>query len=185
VELLAQLERIVEATCRRLSEPVRSAQLDAMLAELAGVFDAMTAQLPVAPPIQRIGTLRKLLTDAEPFELRGRVQKYVRGAKRERNWGEIVDRFVTRLDQLRYDLGASRNTRACDCLVLVEMASISRKPRSSRLRGIGWDHDGYYNGDAFACDECGTRWLNCSEDTESQHIEWWEPRDPAWEPARP
>jgi hypothetical protein len=80
---------------------------------------------------------------------------------------------------------AARNARKCDCLVLVELGTNARKPRSPRLRDIGWDYDGYYNADAYACDECGTRWWHGTEDTESQHIEWWEPRPSAWKPAKP
>jgi hypothetical protein len=164
--------------------------IEPALAELSEHFAAFEARIPRGEhvPLDALAEMlaqMEAVVDTLPWELRDLPRKYVRGAEPVYRWSAVVSAFASALDELRYEVLAAQSSRACDCLVLVELGANARMPRSPRLRRIGWDYDGYYNADAYACDECGTRWWHGTEDTESQHSEWWEPRPSTWEPAKP
>jgi len=164
--------------------------VEAALAQVDTAFETVAARVPrgEAVPLDELVALSRRMNEAEralPFELRALPTKYVPGVVRPRKWSEVVERFENRLEALHYDVLVARNPGSCDCLALVALKTNARRPSSTRLRSIGWDYDGYHNADAFACDACGTRWWHGTEDTESQHIDWWEPRPSSWEPEKP
>lgn len=189
-ETLEALRHLAADACRAMGERATREDIEPKLAELTACFDAMAARVTRGEPVPA-DALAEMLTSMQaaaeglPFDRVHLPQKYVAGADPVFRWSQIMTQFEARLDELRYSVLAASNPHACDCLVLVTLGWSSQKPQSAKLRSIGWDWDGYYDGDAYACDECGTRWWHGTEDTESQHVEWWEPRPPTWEPAKP
>jgi hypothetical protein len=189
-ETLEALGRLAAETSRAMRERATREDIEPRRAELTKCFDAMAARIPRGEdvPMDALAAMLKSMQAAShgvPFDLLHGPLKYVRGAEPVFRWSQIMMQFAERLDELRYAALASANPRACDCLVLASLGWNSQKPRSPKLRSIGRDWDGYYDGAAYACDECGTRWSHSTEDTESQHVEWWEPHPPTWEPSKP
>jgi hypothetical protein len=87
---------------------------------------------------------------------------------------EIEGVLYTQIEQLRYLVHKSQSPFSCDCRVLVEL-KMYREPSSRVLQKLGRAFDGYYEGDYFKCEECGTYWFRSEVHTESQFSFSWEP----------
>ncbi len=166
-----------------MTRPATREVIEQALTELEARFSELRARVPRGEhvPIDELAALlaqQRDVCDSLPFELAHGPQKYVVANERVYLWAEIVGAFDRRFEDLRYELLRAKLPTACDCLVLKELGTNARAPESPKLRRIGHDWDGYYNAAAWACDECGTRWWHATEDTESQHVEWWEPAGP-------
>jgi len=182
---LDHLRELVALACTRMPLPADPTELEGALAAVETCFDAL-ARRPDAALIEELRGLERSMQAVArelPLPLRDLPRKFVPGAQPVKVWARVSSRFSSCLRDLHYAVLTERNQHACDCLVLVELRTTRRKPRSPRLRAIGTDYDGYYNGDGYACDECATRWWHGTHITESEHVELWEPRAPTWTPS--
>ena len=187
---LDAIRRLSTRVCDDVAKPATREVIEKALAELEARFSELTTRVPRGEhvPIDELVALlarQRAVLDSLPTSVAYGSQKYVPEETRVRRWAEIVWAFDRRLDDLRYEVLRAKSSNACDCLALVELGTNARKPQSPKLRRIGYDWDGYYNAAAWVCDECGTRWSHATEDTESQHVEWWEPKPSTWEPKKP
>ena len=180
---LDKLRELVELACARMARPADASELDQVLVALDAFFDALDRHADPSLIAVLVALDERMRAIEIPLELRDQPRRLVPGAKPVTVWARASSRFSSRLRDLRYDVIAARNRLACDCAVLVELGARMQMPSSTRMRSIGIDYDGYYNGEGYACDECGARWWHCTYGTESECVSAWEPRDPSWTPA--